>query len=165
MLEVNCWWSVVILTYVSVVNCDSDVCFRNKRSEHRSSVSESSSSRSYVSNKGNVKSSESHLSHAGTVASATTSSKNLYQRDVVTQETEEHIARLSEPVDGYMQPLVSKDAVPPRYLTTFLSLSLSLCILFYSVIDTLSSFNMFVVIVGLCLFCFVFSLFLYDSFG
>lgn len=87
------------------------MCFRNKRSEHRSSVSESSSSRSYVSNKGNVKSSESHLSHAGTVASAT-SSKNLYQRDVVTQEAEEHIARLSEPVDGYM---ASKDAVPPRY--------------------------------------------------
>lgn len=88
-------------------NCDSEICFRNKRTEHRSSMSESSSSRSYVSNKGNAKNNESHVNHGGSVASAATS-KSLYQREVVAQESEEHIARLSEPL------VLSKDAV--RYI-------------------------------------------------
>lgn len=95
------------------------VCFRNKRSEHRNSVSESSSSRSYISNKGTVKASESHLSHIGNVAT-TTSSRHLYHRDMVAHDTEE-IARLSDSVDGFIQPiLVSKD--PPRYYRFYILL-------------------------------------------
>lgn len=90
-------------------------CFRNKRSEHRSSVSESSSSRSYVSNKGSIKSSESHVSHTGSVATAA-ANKNFYHREIVAQDSEDNITRLSESVDGFVTPiLVSKDAIPPRY--------------------------------------------------
>ncbi|XP_054274575.1 la-related protein 4-like [Macrosteles quadrilineatus] len=86
---------------------------RNKRSEHRSSVSESGSSRSYSSNKGSSKVTDAHLSHAGTVAGA--ANKSLYHRDIVNQDSDDTIARLTESLDGFIQPImVSKDLIPPR---------------------------------------------------
>uniref|UniRef100_A0A1B6KF99 HTH La-type RNA-binding domain-containing protein n=1 Tax=Graphocephala atropunctata TaxID=36148 RepID=A0A1B6KF99_9HEMI len=87
---------------------------RNKRSEHRSSVSESSSSRSYVSNKGSAKASEPHPSHVSG-ASTTAATKSFYHRDISAPDTDENIARLPDSLDGFIQPiLVSKDAIPPR---------------------------------------------------
>lgn len=113
----------------SITVYEYSVCFRNKRSEHRNSVSESSSSRSYVSNKGSVKASESHLSHIGNVAT-TVSNRHLYHRDMVAHDTEE-IARLSDSVDGFIQPiLVSKDANPLRYCRFFIVLNWQLNLIF-----------------------------------
>lgn len=56
---------------------------------------------------------DAHLSHAGTVAGA--ANKGLYHRDIVNQDSDDTIARLTESLDGFIQPImVSKDLIPPR---------------------------------------------------
>lgn len=47
---------------------------------------------------------------------AAAANKNFYHREIVAQDSEDNITRLSESVDGFVTPLlVSKDAIPPRY--------------------------------------------------